>query len=79
MAAILKIYFSPPELKGQLTGTWLGSFGMTCRLKKAKIVPIGNPRWPHGIHLENPVFASPPEQKGQLTRNLVGSIGVTVS
>ena len=48
MAAILKIYFfaSSPELKGLLTLNLVGSIGLTYRSKIAKIVPIGNPRWP---------------------------------
>ena len=47
MAAILKIYFfaSSPELKGQLTRNLVGSIGVTCRSKIAKIVPIVNPSW----------------------------------
>ena len=45
MAAILKIYFSPPELKGQLTRNLEGSIGVTRRSKIAKIVPIVNPSW----------------------------------
>ena len=43
---------------------------MTCRLKVAKIVPIG------GL-LENLFFASSSELKDHLTRNMVGSIGVS--
>ena len=53
----------------------IGSIGVTCRSKIAKIVPIGHGR--HGSHLENLFFASSPEPKGQLTPNLLGSIGVT--
>ena len=46
-AAILKIYFfaSSPELKGQLTRNLVGSIGVTCRSKIAKIMPIVNPSW----------------------------------
>ena len=41
------IFFaSSPEPKGQLTPNLLGSIRVTCRSKVAKIVPIGNPRWP---------------------------------
>ena len=41
------IFFaSSPEPKGQLTPSLLGSIGMTCRSKIAKILPIGNPKWP---------------------------------
>ena len=29
---------SYPEPKGQLTRTWVGNFGVTCRSKKAKIL-----------------------------------------
>ena len=43
------------------------AFGVTCRTKIAKIVPIGNPRCHHGYHLENLFFASSPELKGKLT------------
>ena len=48
MAAILKLYFfaSSPESKGLLTLNLVGSIGVTCRSKIAKIVPIGNSRWP---------------------------------
>ena len=40
MAAILKIYFfaSSPEWKGLLTLNLVGSIGVTCRSKIAKIV-----------------------------------------
>ena len=31
---------------GQLTWYLVGSIWVTCRSKKAKIIPIGNPRWP---------------------------------
>ena len=40
------LFFASPEPKGQLTPNLLGSIGMTCRSKIAKIVPIGNQRWP---------------------------------
>ena len=48
MAVILKIYFfaSSPESKGLLTLNLVGSIGVTCRSKIAKIVPIRNPKWP---------------------------------
>ena len=39
-------FASSPELKGQLTSNLLRSIGVACRSKIAKIVPIGNPRWP---------------------------------
>ena len=39
-------FASSPEPKGQLTPNLLGSIRVTCRSKIAKIVPIGNPRWP---------------------------------
>ena len=39
-------FASSPEPKGQLTPNLLGSIRVTCRSKVAKIVPIGNPRWP---------------------------------
>ena len=72
------IFFaSSPEPKGQLTPNWLGSIGVTCRSKIAKIVPIGNQDGCHGSHLENLFFASSPEPKGQLTPYLLGSIRVT--
>ena len=67
-------FASSPEPKSQLTPNMVGSLGVTCRSKIAKIVQIGNPRW---LHLENLFFASFPEPKGQLTPNLLGSIGVT--
>ena len=42
-------FASSPELKGQLTGqltrNLVGSIGVTCRSKIAKIVPIVNPSW----------------------------------
>ena len=46
-AAILKIYFfaSSPELKGQLTRNLVGSIGVICRSKIAKIMQIVNPSW----------------------------------
>ena len=65
-------FASSPEPKGQLTPNLLGSIRVTCRSRKAKILPIGNDG-----HLENLFFASSPEMKGQLTPNLLGSIGVT--
>ena len=40
------VFASSPEPKGQLTSNLLGSIGVTCRSKIAKIMPIGNPRWP---------------------------------
>ena len=43
MAAILKIYFSLPELKGQLTPNLVGNIRVTCRSKIAKILLMGNP------------------------------------
>ena len=39
-------FASSPEPKGQLSQNLVGSFGVTRRSKIAKIVPIGNPRWP---------------------------------
>ena len=43
----INLFFaSSPEPKGQLTPNLLGSIGVTCRSKMAKIVLIGNPRWP---------------------------------
>ena len=73
MAAVLKIYFfaSSPKPKSQLTPNMVGNIGVTYRSEIAKIVPIGNPRWPPDSHLENPFFASSPEPKGQLTPNLL--------
>ena len=38
-------FTSSPEPKGQLTPNLLGSMGVTCRSKIAKIMLIGNPRW----------------------------------
>ena len=37
---------TPPTPLGQLTRYLVGSIRVTCRSKIAKIVPIGNPRWP---------------------------------
>ena len=76
MAAILKIYFMPLLLnqKGKLTPNLLGSIGVTCRSKIAKIVPRDGR---HGGHLENLFFDPSPEPKDHLTRHLVGSIWVT--
>ena len=39
-------FASSPEPKGQLTPNLVGSIGVTCRSKIAKIVLIRNPRWP---------------------------------
>ena len=36
----------PPTLMGQFTRYLVGSIGVTCTSKIAKIVPIENPRWP---------------------------------
>ena len=69
MVAILKIHFLillNSELKGQLTRNLVGSIVMICRSKKAKIVPIGNPGWSLGGHLENLFFASSPKLKKQI-------------
>ena len=49
LAVMLKIYFELffyPEPKGQLTRNSIGSIEVTCRSDGAKIVQIGNPRWP---------------------------------
>ena len=71
MAAI-----SSSEPKGLLTLNLVGSAGVTCRSKIAKIVSeIQDGR--HDSHLKNLFFASSPKLKGQLTRNLVGRFGVT--
>ena len=40
-----EVFFTSPELKGQLTQNLVGSVRVTCRSKIAKIVLIGNPRW----------------------------------
>ena len=58
-----------------MTRNLVGSIRVTYRSNIAKIVLIGNRRWPR--RLENLFFASSSEPKGQLTRNLVGSFGVT--
>ena len=39
------LFFASSELKGQLTRNLVGSIGVTCRSKIAKIVPIVNPSW----------------------------------
>ena len=40
------LFTSSPKPKSQLTSNLLGSITVTYRSKIAKIVPIGNPRWP---------------------------------
>ena len=42
--------------RSQLTPNMLGSIGMTCRSKTAKIVQIGNPRWPPWQPSWNSIF-----------------------
>ena len=64
-------YASSPEPKRQLTPNLLGSIGVSCRSKIAKIV------WIRNLRFENLFFASTPKPKSQLTPNLVESIGVT--
>ena len=50
---------SSSELKGQLTRNLVGILVMICRSKIAKIVLMGNPRWPpRGGHHENLFFSS---------------------
>ena len=39
-------FASSPEPKGQLTPNLLGSIRVTCRSNIAKVVSVGNPRWP---------------------------------
>ena len=47
-AAVLKIYFETftSEQKVQLTRNLVEGIVMNCRSKLAKIVQIGNPKWP---------------------------------
>ena len=42
-------FASSPEPKSQLTPNMVGSIGVTCRSKIAKIVPIGNPQGGHAL------------------------------
>ena len=58
-----------PTPLGPLTWNLVGSIGVACRSKIAKIVSIGSPGWPPWCYLENLVFSSSPEPKSQLTRN----------
>ena len=46
MAAIENLFFASPESEGLFTLNLVGSIGVTCRSKIAKLIPIGNPRWP---------------------------------
>ena len=48
IAAMLKICveFFYPEPKGQMTRNFIGSMKVTWRSEVAKIILIGNPRWP---------------------------------
>ena len=55
----------------------VGSIGVTCRSKVAKIVPIRNPRWPQSPPSWKSVFRFFSWTESQLTPNLIGSIGVT--
>ena len=43
------LFASTSELKGQLTRNLVGRLVVTGRSKLAKIVPIGNPRWPQQL------------------------------
>ena len=70
-------FSSSHEPKSQLTRNLVGSIGVTCRSKLAKIVSIGNSRWPPLRPSWKCIFASSPEPKGHLTPNLVGSIELT--
>ena len=58
-----QFFASSSKLKGQLTRNLVGSIGMTCRSKIAKIVPIGNPDGCLCSHLENLFFATSPKLK----------------
>ena len=48
LAAMWKIYFDffYLEPNGELTQNFNGSIATTCRSEVAKIILIGNPRWP---------------------------------
>ena len=53
------LFSSSPEPKGLLTPNLVGRIRVTCRSKVAKIMLIGNPRWPPWCrYLEN-LFSSP--------------------
>ena len=72
---------SSSEPKGQLTWNLVGSIGVTCTLKIAKIVPMGNPRWPLWPSSWKSIFSLFSWNKMpvvlKLDRNLIGSIRVT--
>ena len=54
--------------RSQLTWNLIGSIGVTCWSKTAKIVPIENPRWlPSWKTISNHF----PEEKGQMTWNFI--------
>ena len=55
----------------------LGSIGVTCRSKLAKIVPFGNLRWPPWQPTWKSIFCSISWPQSQLPPNKVGSIRVT--
>ena len=61
-----------PTPLGQLTRYLVGSIRVTCRSKIAKILPIGNPRWPPSWKSIFRFFS-----RNQLTPNLLGSIRAT--
>ena len=76
MAAILKIYFfASPKPKNQLTLNMVGSIRVTYRSKIAKIVPVGNPRWPPWQPSWKSTFCF--FSWTEKAPNLLGSIGVT--
>ena len=69
-------FASSPEQKEQLTWNLVCSIGVTFRSKIAKIILMGNPRWPSWLPSWK-LFASTPESKGHLIWDLIASIRVT--
>ena len=78
MAAILKVIFlTSSELKGQLTQNLGGSIEGTCRPKIAKVITIGNPRWPPWFPSWKFVLNFFSGTKRPIDWKLVGNIKVT--
>ena len=68
---------APPTQLGQLTRNLTGSIWVTYRSKIAKIVAIGNPRWPLWPPSSKSMFRFYSWTKRTFSSNLVGSIGAT--
>ena len=71
----LEIHFfaSSPEPSGQLTQNLVGSIRITCWWKRAKTVPIRNPRWPPWPLSWKSILDSSPEPN--LSSNQVSDTG----